>query len=129
MAPMGWLARLFRGIDTGTGLRPGSGASVLYLFLFLAFGLVGAILLLLGFDLDAVDRWLDARAGWFDAIGALVFQALLAAVLLICTVTVGAGLYERFRPSPRSGRSFGWGAMIGALVVGYFCWVGLSAPL
>jgi hypothetical protein len=34
---MGWLAGLFRGIDTGTGLRPGSGASAPYLLLFLAF--------------------------------------------------------------------------------------------
>jgi hypothetical protein len=126
---MGWLAGLLRGIDTGTGLRPGSRASALYVFLFLAFCLIGGALVLLGFDLDAVDRWLDARTDLLDAIGTLIFKAVLAVVLLLlCALTMGGGLYQLVRP-PRNGDRIGWGMMIATLVIGYFCWIGLVSPL
>jgi hypothetical protein len=86
-------------------------------------------LVLLGFDLDAVDRWLDSRAGWLDAVGTLLFKAVLAVGLLICAGTIAGGLHERFRTTRKPGAPVGWGAMIAALVIGYFCWVGLVSPL
>lgn len=129
----GWIGGLWNisrrsWVDVAGGLRPGSPASGLYLFLILAFFLIGLALVLLGFDLDAVDRWLDARAGWFDLIGTLTFKAMLAVILTFCAVIIGAGLYGRLVPG-QGEKPFGWGAMIGALAVGWFCWVGLVNPL
>lgn len=134
---MRWIAGLIGGlwsvsrrswVDLGGRLRPGSPAAGLYLFLVLIFFLTGLALVLLGFDLDAVDRWLDAHADWFDLIGTLIFKALLAVILFFCAVIIGAGTYERVMPG-KGERDFGWGLMIGALVVGYFVWIGLVSPL
>lgn len=134
---MRWIAGLIGGlwnisrrswVDVGGGLRPGSPAAGLYLFLVLIFFLIGLALMLLGFDLEAVDRWLDARADWFELIGTVIFKALLAVILLFCAVIIGAGLYERVVPG-KGKREFGLGLMIGALVAGYFVWVGLVNPL
>lgn len=112
----------------GGGLRPGSGASQLYLFLILIFFVIGGVLMLLGFDLGEVDGWLDAHADGFELIGTVIFKALLAVILFFCAVIIGAGIYERVVPG-KGERDFGWGLMIGALVVGYFVWVGLVNPL
>lgn len=134
---MRWVTDLIGGLwnisrrswaDVGGGLRPGSPAAGLYLFLVLIFFLIGLALVLLGFDLDAVDRWLDAHADGFDLIGTVIFKALLAVILLFCAIIIGAGIYERVVPG-KGKREFGWGLMIGALAVGYFVWVGLVNPL
>jgi hypothetical protein len=114
-------------VDVGEGLRPGSGASALYLFLVLVFLLVGGVLLALGFDLDRVDAWLAGHATWFDLVGTILFKALLALLLLACVTVGAAGLlarWRRLRGGPR-GDDFGWGAMILALIIGYFAAVGL----
>lgn len=114
-------------VDVGEGLRPGSGASQLYLFLVLVFLLVGGVLVALGFDLDRVDAWLAGHATWLDLLGTILFKALLALVLLACIAVGAAGLLgrvRRLRGGPR-GDAFGWGAMIVALVLGYFAAVGL----
>ncbi len=137
---MRWIADLVGGlwnvsrrswVDVGGGLRPRSRASGLYLFLILLFSVIGLALVLLGFDLDAVDRWLDARAGWFDLIGRLIFKALLAVILLFCVLCAGAVLDGRLAPGEEDRP--GWGAtagtLIGTLVVGYLAWVGLAGPL
>ena len=142
----GWVSAPFRSlwaicrgswVDVGGGLRPGSGASALYLFLFLVFCLAGAVLLALGFDLERVDLWLDGHQTWFELAGAIAFKAVLAVVSLACLVIAAAGVHARLgamlRPALRRGGgapaegaraarpdTFGWGAISLALVVGYF---------
>lgn len=163
------------------------GAGGLYGLLFMFFFAVGLVLVLFGFDLDAVDIWLDARADWFDWIGTILFKTLLAIILAGCAFVVGKGIYDRLplpgRPprhkkhratrargqhrtakaavgqrmarakgAPRlsesgellpgvesgsepvaasasSNEPMGCGAMIAAIVVGYFCYVGLVNKL
>jgi hypothetical protein len=139
---MKWLGALWglsRGLrlDTGLGLRPGSGAAALWTFFFLCFLLVGGGLLALGFDLDAVDRWLERQGGWLDAIGTLLFKALMAAVLLGCVLMGGAALYARAerlawrlrRPAgsrqPPPDDMPGWGTLLASLALGYFAAVAM----
>ena len=143
---MRWIAVLIGGIwryschiwiDVG-GLKLYGGASALYFILFLIFFSIGTVLMLLGFNLGDVDRWLDARAGWFDLIGTLAFKGLLVFILLICVLMVGMGLFERLPRKHRisrgkgkppdessSDRPLSFGAMIAALIVGYFAYVGI----
>lgn len=103
------------------GLRPGSNAAVLVTFLTLFFIVVGAALLAMGFDLNEVDRWLDAQGGWLNALGTLLFKIILAMICLIAVVSVGAALVKqkegRWKPS--------FGIALGAAVVAYFAGVGL----
>jgi hypothetical protein len=152
---LGWLAAPLRGlwsiargsrIDVGGGLRPGSGASALYLFFFLVLCLIGGLLVGLGLDLQRVDAWLDSHKTWFELAGAIAFKAVLALVLFVSAVISGAGLWSHIgaiarwttrqaagREAPRhaevGSRSeaspFGWSAIIVALIVGYFAAVGL----
>ena len=110
-------------ISVHEGLRPRSGASALFLFLFLLFFLIGLILVLLGFDLNRVDLWLEARGGWFSAIGDLLFRLVSAAVLLVCLILLGAALYELTRGKVRIG------LMLASLLISYFAWIGVSANL
>ena len=129
------IARASR-VDVGEGLRPGSGASALYLFLFLVFALAALVLLALGFDLDAVDHWLERQGGWLDALGTIAFKALLALVLLACLALGGVairGIRRRLlgrRPRPAQDEDTpGWGSLILAIVIGYFAAVGLVSKL
>jgi len=130
MPPFSWIARLIGGlwgfsrrswVDVGMGLRPRSGASALFLFLFLFFFLVGIVLLLLGFDLERVDLWLEAQGGWLDAAGTLLFRLVCGVVLLLCAFAVVGGLADRSNPDRP-----GIGCMIGALILGYFAWFGVT---
>ncbi len=152
---LGWITTLLRGIwavsrgswvDVGNGLRPGSGASALYLFLFLLFCLIGGVLLLLGFDLGRVDAWLDAQGSVFELAGTIAFKAMLGLILLISVLVGAAGLYGRLsallglrrrdplgrrararapRNSSAEADGLGWGAIFVALITGYFSAVGL----
>jgi hypothetical protein len=143
---VGFVGSLLRGlmaiargsrVDVGQGLRPGSGASALYLFLILVFLLIGGVLVLLGFDLDAVDAWLDGRQDWFRLVGDVAFKALLAAVLLACVAVAAAGVHGRLgallrRGPPRGAKAgqadgFGWGAIMLAVIIGYFAAASLFA--
>lgn len=146
-APIRGLWAISRGswVDVGGGLRPGSGASALYLFLFLLFCLIGGVLVALGFDLDHVDAWLDGHSNWFELAGAIAFKGLLALALLFSVLIVGAGLHARIGGLARrtarrhTGRQapgyategqtetdgFGWGAIIIAVIIGYFAAVTL----
>jgi len=109
------------------------GAACLYVSLFLFFFLIAAVTLLLGYELGAVDRWLDSQSSWIGAVGDLLFRALCALILLGCAATIGIGLWERFSPASRQARPapgvdekpIGWGAMIAALVIGYFIYFGV----
>ncbi len=130
MAPFSWLGRFIAGlwhvsrrswIDVGMGLRPGSGASALVLFLFLIFVVVGLVLLLLGVSLGDADRWLEAQAGWLDAVGSWLFSALCGAILLICLLAILLAVFGRGK-SERPGL----GCVLLALVTGYFAWFGMT---
>jgi hypothetical protein len=130
-------------VSIDPALRPRSGASALKLFFFLIFFVVGLVLVLLGFDLDDVDRWLDAQGGWLDAIGTLAFRGLSGLILLICVGMVAGGVAQWFgKPDAKAtrraklGRTQANGAdsddgRIGCLamgiaaVIGYFAWFGM----
>lgn len=129
MPPFRWIGRLLAGlwrfssrswIDVGMGLRPGSRASALVLFLFLVFFLVGLVLVLLGFSLGDVDRWIEAQGGWLDAVGSWLFSALCGAVLLLCVLAILMQAFARKSERP------GLGCAVLALVVGYFAWFGMT---
>jgi hypothetical protein len=129
MRPLTWIPRLIAflwgfyrraWVDVGMGLRPRSGASALVLFLVLIFFLIGLVLMLLGIDLGAADRWLDAQGGWLDSAGILLFRAISGLILLVCAVAVLGALFDRKNP-----KRPGIGCVIAALAVGYFAWFGL----
>lgn len=129
MAPFRWIAWLIGAlwrfsrrswIDTGIGLRPRSGASALVLFLFLIFFIIGLALMLLGFSLGDVDAWLDAQAGWLDAVFSFLFRAVCGLVILLCLFTIYSAIFDRRNPE-----HFGFGCAAVAAVVGYFAWFGV----
>lgn len=107
-------------IDVGMGLRPRSGSSALVLFLFLIFFLVGLVLLLFGFSLGDLDRWIDANAGSIDAVASFLFSALCGLILLVCVLIVGMVLFDR-----KGADRLGWGYAVGAVIVSYFAWFGI----
>jgi hypothetical protein len=130
MAPFRWIAWLIGAlwrfsrrswIDTGIGLRPRSGASALILFLFLIFFPIGLVLMALGFDLGDVDRWIDARAGWLDAVFSLLFRVACGLVVLLCLFMIGDAIFDRRNPDRP-----GIGCALLAFVVGYFAWFGVT---
>ena len=129
MNPFRWIGRLVSGfwsfsrashVDVGMGLRPGSGASALYIFLFLVFFLIGLVLVLLGFDLGEVDNWIDAQGGWLDAVGTVLFRIVCGLVVLLSVVTVWGAIFNRKDPNRP-----GLGCAIGAIIIGYFAWFGV----
>jgi hypothetical protein len=146
MGVFGWLGRFVAGLwnfarnswaDVGMGLRPGSGASTLVVFLFLIFFLIGLILVLLGFDLGDVDRWIDARSGWLDAIGTILFRIVCGLVMLVCLAMFWIWFVERWvrfrdhgkdlKPARRSDPEEyrpGCGCLIMAAIVGYLGFIG-----
>lgn len=116
-----WLWDLARFFPTvAPGIRFGSASSVLLTFLFFVFFLVGLGLVLLGFDLDAVDAWLDRQGGWLALVGTLIFKAILLLVLLVCVVIATSPITDR------SNKDRPGGCMILiAIAIGYFCVVGV----
>jgi hypothetical protein len=130
MAPFRWIAGLIGAlwsfsrrswIDTGIGLRPGSGASALYLFLFLIFFLVGLVLVLLGFSLGDVDAWIDAHAVRIDSIASFLFRVVCGLVILLCLFAIGGAIFDRKNPERP-----GVGCALVALIVAYFAWFGVT---
>lgn len=130
MAPFRWIAWLTGAlwrfsrrswIDTGTGLRPRSGSSALLLFLFLVFFLIGLLLVLLGFDLGALDALIDAQAGRIDSVASFLFRAVCGLVLLLCLFTVGSAIFDRKNPERP-----GVGCALVAVLVAYFAWFGVA---
>ena len=130
MAPFRWIAWLTGAlwrfsqrswIDTGIGLRPRSRASALVLFLFLVTFPIGLVLVLLGFSLGDVDLWLEAQAGWLDAVGSFLFRAACGLVLLLCLFMIASAIFERKNPERP-----GIGCALTAIVVAYFAWFGVT---
>jgi hypothetical protein len=123
-----WRTADFWRIPMVDGVRIGSPLAAGTMFLFLVFLGVGMALLMLGFDLDQVDLWLEAQGGWLDALGTLMLKGLCLFILLMC-VLIGAGVLLAAvfdRESPERPGVFGALMMsLGALVVGWFAWNGL----
>ena len=134
------LARLFpaAGLE---GIRYGSTASVFFSFLVFLFFTIGLVLVLLGFDLDEVDLWLDRNAGTFDLIGTIIWKIMLAGILAICVLVVvapflGGGSEEDGRRTlsaaqrregeqPKESMLRMGCTTLFALAIGYFCYVGI----
>lgn len=117
MGPFGWIAGLFRGL---WGAARHLGAAAPWLLLSFVLVLTGLVLVLLGFDLGDVDRWILAQGGWLDAVASLLFRTVCALAILICVVTIGSALFDRDN-SERPGL----GCALLALVVAYFAWFGV----
>ena len=129
MNPFRWIGRLVSGlssfsrasyIDVGRGLRPGSRASGLFIFLFLIFFLIGLVLVLLGFDLVEIDNWIETQSGWLDAVGTILFRIVCGLVVLLAGFTVWGAIFNRKDPNRP-----GFGCAIGAIIIGYFAWFGV----
>ena len=129
MGPLRWIGGLIAGLwrfsrsgwmGGDLGLRFGSGSAALYTLLFLILFLVGLGLVLLGFDLNQVDRWIDAQGGWLDAVGSFLFRVACALVLLVCLFAIGGALFDRKNPERP-----GLGCAFLALITGYFAWFGI----
>lgn len=85
----------------GNRVSYGRGPAVLYTILFLFFMVVGLILVALGFDLQRVDVWLDARSTWFLLIGDILWRMLCALVLLMCGLGI-LTLVRTLGPKPQA---------------------------
>lgn len=105
------------------GLRWGSPAAALTMFLFLVFAIVGLVLVLLGFDLGDVDAWIERQGGWLSFLGDWAFSIVCGIVLFFCVAVAGALLFGRKKGEKRS-----YGGIIAALVIGYFAWIGMTMP-
>lgn len=134
-------------VNVGHGLRPHSLASAAYLFMYVMLVLIGLALVLLGFNLADVDRWLDQNTYWWELLGTIVLKLFWGALLAGCLLILGLGLGERayrlfrwFRPGKpvaaggrtRAGakdRIVGWGFIVTAIVVGYFAFLGVILPV
>lgn len=114
---LGWIGGALRGL---WGFARRAGAASPWLLLALILFVVGLVLVLLGFDLNRVDAWLEAHGGWFDAVASLVFQGLCGLVLLLCLFSIGGALFDRDNPERP-----GFGCALLALVVAYFAWFGM----
>ena len=78
-----WQASMLLRYPFDSGLRTGSRAAGLYMFLVLFFVVLGVVLVALGFDLDAIDRSLDARGSRIDWIASLLFRIFSALIYLL----------------------------------------------
>lgn len=123
-----WRIANFWRISPLEGVRTGSALAGALLFLFLVFFVIGIALVSLGFDLNEVDRWLDAQGGWLDFLGRVIIRIILVFVLLMSVAIAGAVLFARDEEGTP-----GWLATIGVIVlcllVGYCSAVNIAAPL
>ncbi len=118
---LSWLWSIARVFPTvAPGIRFGSASSVLLTFLFLVFFVAGLVLVLLGFDLDTVDAWLDRQGGWLALVGTLIFKGILLLVLLVCVVIATSPITDRSNKD-RPGGCF----ILVAIAIGYVCVVGI----
>lgn len=112
----GSIGRVLRSILAVTA-RIGGPWLVLSLLLFVA----AVVLVLLGFDLNEVDLWIDAHGGLFEAIGIVLMRIFWGLVLLACLAALLGFLFDRDNPERP-----GWGCLIVALILGYVAWVGMT---
>ena len=114
---MRWIAGLLRGL---WGAARAFGPAAPWLFLSFLLVLAGLALVLLGFDLGDVDRWIEAHGGWFEAAGSLLFRAASGLAILLCLFTIGGAIFDRKNPERP-----GVGCALLAVVMAYFAWFGV----
>jgi hypothetical protein len=119
-----WRVANFWRISPLEEVRTGSALAGGLMFLVMLFGIIGSALVMLGFDLDQVDRWLDAQGGWLDVAGSVLVRLVVWFVFLICVVLVVGWAFDRNNPDRP-----GWGTALGAAIVAWFCSASLFAPL
>ena len=135
------LARMFPAAGL-PGIRFGSGGSVFYSFLVFFFIVVAVVLVLLGFDLEQVDAWLDRNADTFDLIGTIIWKIMLAGIMALCALVVVAPFIDgkskdddvpqhstanrrrEGEAQTQSWFSIGCATLV-ALAIGYVCYVGI----
>jgi hypothetical protein len=119
-----WRTANFWRVSPIDGIRTGSPLAGGLMFLFLLFCAIGTALVLLGFDLNQVDVWLDAQGGWLDAVGKVLFRILVWIIFLFSIVLILGWAFDRKNPDRP-----GWGMALGAAIVAWFCSASLFAPL
>jgi hypothetical protein len=139
-----WQASMLLRYPFDSGERTGSRAAGLYMFLVLLFVVLGVVLVVLGFDLDRIDRWLDGHGSGIDWGASLLFRIFSGFVFLLSLAFAGmmlAGLLQRLRGQPLEvgapdsdeecaeqasvgSGSLGCGFLV-ALTIAYFAWFGI----
>lgn len=125
-----WRTANFWRISPLEGVRTGSSLAGCLMFLVMLFGVIGVVLVMLGFDLNEVDLWLDAQGGWLDFVGSVLFRGLVWAVFLFCVLACGVMIWSLF--ADRESLKPLWGAFLGFLVMAFIAWMcsaSLFAPL
>ena len=119
-----WIAQRFQ-LRLHPAFRPGTNAAAVMMFIFLLFFVIGVMLVLLGFDLEQVDQWIDRQESWLDALATILFRGFCLMVVLIGGWTVVGGLMQRTPLLPNEDK-IGWGQMAFALFISYFAWFGVT---
>ena len=138
-----WQATMLLRYPFDSGLRTGSRAAGLYMFLVLFFLVLGVVLVALSFDLDAIDGSLGAHAEGIDWAASLLFRVFSALVYLLSLAFAAmmlASLLLKMRgqpddvgvpieqdeveDEPAGAGSLGCGFLV-ALTIAYFAWFGI----
>ena len=141
-----WQTSMLLRYPFDSGLRTGSRAAGLYMFLVLFFLVVGVILVGFGFDLDSIDRSLDAQAGRIDWATSLLFRIFNGLVYFLSLAFAGmmlaslllklhgqpaeigvpdpAAETDNSEEAPAGAGSLGCGFLV-ALTIAYFAWFGI----
>jgi hypothetical protein len=110
--------------------RVGSPLAGGLLFLFLVFASIGLVLMMLGFDLNEVDIWLDAQGGWLDVVGRVLFRGLVWVIFLFCVAACAVMVWSLF--TDRESLKPLWGSLLTGLFMAFIAWMcsaSLFAPL
>jgi hypothetical protein len=79
--------------------------------------------LVFGFTLADVDLWLEARGGFFNAAGLMLFRIVCGLVLALCVFVALSPFL--FRAEENGDGKSSWGCALLAIPVGWFAWTGM----
>jgi len=125
-----WRSAMFWRVSPLEGVRTGSSLAGCLMFLFLIFCVIGALLMMLGFDLAEIDLWLDAQGGWMDFAGRILFRGLVWLVFLFCVLCLAVFVYALFANRESLGNPLGaLGLFLFIAFIAWMCSASLFAPL
>ena len=84
------------------------------------FFVLGLILVLLGYDLDKVDVWLDKHSDWFEFVGSILFRIACGIVFLMAMAVILSTPFNRDDPDRP-----GCGCIFMSIFVAFFAWYGI----